>query len=329
MINPLLLCKDDIFVRFASSTNRSATTRSLPTASILGSVKFVHLSFCAGTKALYTFSMDTKFSAKTMTYDVGDSPPLTSSLHSRNSASSAQESAYLRQASILKWARFGLSGLIFALAVTIVGCTGHVLRTYNHTNLGPEWYLPLWPIDVDVKPTTGTLMPAAIVTVMSFIYLIFAAIPSVSRRSRSIFRTDSFQPRSRTLHQTLLFLLTSAISTLATLFAVIFYQTLLYQVDVNNRDTLQTWTCKLYRGAQSFQHDANQLQLPLSGDALVPAGFKRLCMESMVGQWMTVALLVLELVCCGVAVLGLMGEKKIKKHREMRYRGEKCESAFD
>jgi hypothetical protein len=108
------------------------------------------------------------------------SPLMTSSLHSRNSATSAQESAYLRQAKYLSWLRSGLAGLSIATAIAAVGCEGHVLQRYNSTHLGSGSHLPpLWPTNVDVKPTIALLASSCLVVVVSIVYLVISLIPTV------------------------------------------------------------------------------------------------------------------------------------------------------
>jgi len=108
------------------------------------------------------------------------SPLLTSSLHSRNSATSAQESTYLSRAVRLRWTRLALTLLILATSAAAMGCTGHVLRRYNATHFGTNVHLPLWPQNVDVRPTLAILISAAIAASASLLYLVFSLIPTVS-----------------------------------------------------------------------------------------------------------------------------------------------------
>jgi len=110
---------------------------------------------------------------------ITSSPPLTSSLHSRHSASSAQESAYLGQAWWLRWIRLVLAVLVVGTGSAALGCTAHTLHQYNATHLGSDWFLPLWPRNIDVKPTIAILVPAVIMTATSLTYLLFAILPSV------------------------------------------------------------------------------------------------------------------------------------------------------
>lgn len=107
------------------------------------------------------------------------SPLLTSSLHSRNSATSAQESAYLKQAQWLRWIRLAFILLTIATGTAALGCAGHVLQRYNDTHLGSNYHLPLWPRTVDLRPTLAVLIPAAIITAASLVYLVVSLIPTV------------------------------------------------------------------------------------------------------------------------------------------------------
>lgn len=111
------------------------------------------------------------------------SPLMTSYLHSRNSATSAEESAYLSKALWLRWTRFVLVVLTIATGTAAVGCAGHVLKRYNETNLGSEWHLTLWPSTVDVRPTLAILVAAVLATTLSVLYLVISLVPTVSSRS--------------------------------------------------------------------------------------------------------------------------------------------------
>jgi hypothetical protein len=108
-----------------------------------------------------------------------DSPPLTSDLFSRHSASSRSEEAWLVHSRRLRWARLALSFLIMACAVGALGCSGAAYHAYRSTLLGPEWHLRLWPVDLDLRPTLVVLGSAAVVTVASGLYLGLALWPSV------------------------------------------------------------------------------------------------------------------------------------------------------
>lgn len=112
--------------------------------------------------------------------EVAKSPPLTSFLNDRYAASTAQESVYLEHIRKLRFVKYLLSALIIAVAAGALGTSSHALHSYNSTHLGKAWTLSLWPVDIDLKPTIGILIPSAIIIVSSILYLSIAIIPSVS-----------------------------------------------------------------------------------------------------------------------------------------------------
>jgi hypothetical protein len=89
----------------------------------------------------------------------------------------------------------------------------------------------------------------------------------------------------------------------------------------HQRDSLQSWTCKFAHGAQQFDSDASQLQIPvyLNDGMTIPAGFKRLCDESEVSVGLMIALLVLEVLGCAVAGVGILLERRMAEARRNRY----------
>ncbi|KAK5554997.1 hypothetical protein LTR46_007201 [Exophiala xenobiotica] len=245
---------------------------------------------------------------ETTAFMVNASPLPTSSLHSRNSASSTQESGYLATAHLLRWTRYGLAFMVIASSTAALGCAGHVLDRYNETRFGREYSLPLWPWNVDVRPTLAILIPAAIVIAVNLGYLVFSLIPT---------------PYSRTLMYNIVFAAASFTGLVLCLFAIPFNTALTNPSERRTRESLQSWTCKFSDGASKFTSDAKSLQIPvyLSDGVPVPAGFKRLCMESQVGVGFMVAVLVLEVVSCAVGGAGILLETKMAKARKARYAG--------
>lgn len=116
--------------------------------------------------------------------NIDASPPLTSFLNDRHSASSAQEEAWLRSAFHLRLARLVLSVLILAVSASALGLSGAALRAYHSSKLSSNgngaWQLHLWPVDLDLRPTIGTLVPSAIIALACIVYITVALIPSVS-----------------------------------------------------------------------------------------------------------------------------------------------------
>ncbi|KAI1620494.1 hypothetical protein EDD37DRAFT_153353 [Exophiala viscosa] len=234
------------------------------------------------------------------------SPLLTSSLHSRNSATSAEESAYLKKARLLWWTRFTLVVLVIATSTAAIGCAGHVLHDYNVTSFGRHQYLPLWPTTIDIRPTLGILIPATIIVATSLVYLVLSLIPT---------------PYSRALMYNVVFTGVSVVGVVLCLFAIPFNTLRTDPSTHHQRDSLQSWTCKFSDGAAKFNSDALALQIPvyLSSGVPIPAGFKRLCMESKVSLGLIVAVFVLEVASCVVGGVGMMLEKKMHDARKARY----------
>ncbi|EXJ95075.1 hypothetical protein A1O1_00193 [Capronia coronata CBS 617.96] len=237
---------------------------------------------------------------------INPSPLLTSSLHSRHSATSAQESAYLKQARLLGWVRLALSLLTIASAVAAAGSVGHVLHKYNSTHLGSKWHLSLWPQNVDLRPTLAVLACACIIAAVSLAYVVFWVIPS---------------PHSRTLLYSLIFLGSSILGLALCVFAIPFNQALVNLTAHHRRESLQSWTCKFSDGAAGFNSDIHSLQIPVftTNGVPIPAGFKRLCMESQVGTGLMIAVLVLEAASSGIAGMGILLEKRMAIARRERY----------
>lgn len=107
----------------------------------------------------------------------------------------------------------------------------------------------------------------------------------------------------------------------ATIFATA-YSTMVTNDDFDTRDTIHTWTCKWYDGANNFNADALSLQLPLYKDITPPSGFDRVCRESMAGFGLAFAGVGLEIIALLVAGLGLWIESRISKARKQKAMGD-------
>jgi hypothetical protein len=97
-----------------------------------------------------------------------------------------KESLERKHPRIVRWSRIGLcvsriavSVLLVAASAAIVGCEGHALRNFNVTNLGAQFFLPLWPQQLDLTPTITILAVGGVILTFNLIYLISAAIPYV------------------------------------------------------------------------------------------------------------------------------------------------------
>ena len=136
-----------------------------------------------------------------------------------------------------------------------------------------------------------------------------------------MFLLTVLQPRSRILYLNILFLLTTVLGLAATIFATA-YSTMLANNDVGSRDTIHTWTCKWYDGANNFNADTLSLQLPLYKGIAAPTGFGRICRETMAGFGSAYVGVGIEVIALAIAVVGLWIESRISKVRKSRAMGE-------
>ncbi|KPI42843.1 uncharacterized protein AB675_2005 [Cyphellophora attinorum] len=235
-----------------------------------------------------------------------DSPPLTSDLFSRHSASSRSEEAWLVQSRRLRWARLALSVLIMACAVGALGCSGAAYHAYRSTLLGPEWHLRLWPVDLDLRPALVVLGSAAVVGVASGLYLVLALWPSPHPHTTALARIFTL----------LLLLLVLPLSLVSTMLVPILQNQL-------QHESIQTFTCRLYRSAQNFNEDMADMGIPVPLGAGVgyPAGFKGVCRESEAGYGLMAAVLGLSLMGVGVVAWGFVAAGRVKKERKGRMEG--------
>ena len=123
------------------------------------------------------------------------SPLMTSDLHPRNSATTTQESIYLRRAKFLRWSRLVLTVLVVCTALATVGCAGHVLDKYNSTQA--KFHLPpLWPINVDLRPTLAVMISACLMMALSVTYLAVSFIPTVGLTIQALASTTTITDNS-------------------------------------------------------------------------------------------------------------------------------------
>ena len=101
-------------------------------------------------------------------------------------SSPKNESLEHKHPRIVRWSRIALcvsriaiSILLVAVGAAIVGCEGHALQYFHATNLGAQFFLPLWPQNLDLTPTITILVVGGVILTFNLIYLISAAIPYV------------------------------------------------------------------------------------------------------------------------------------------------------
>ncbi|EEH34217.2 hypothetical protein PAAG_05266 [Paracoccidioides lutzii Pb01] len=148
------------------------------------------------------------------------------------SASDEDESIYLSRTKIFHWIRTFISGLIFAIAVAVIGCEARSLRFYQETSPFKEWGLVLWPEYLDLRPTTALIACGSIIAVLTLAYLIMASLPS---------------PHSRVILLNVIITIVALSGLIAAISAIAFTSTVT-DPRMNNGDnvgeTIRTWTCK-------------------------------------------------------------------------------------
>jgi len=188
-----------------------------------------------------------------------------------------------------------LIGLCFCLSVAILGTAGHTLHVFKTQQSSNPWWLPLWPQHFDASGTSALIASAAVVTVLSTIFLVFALVPR-------------FNPAGRYTFRAALALGTVLPGSLATLCTVIYAHVL------NNNspdlDTIQTWTCK-YKSDEPIPQD---LPASLGNDA-----FGSLCRESRFAHYGTLIVFLLLSMAFGVSIVAWLADKWAA-----RKRGKEC-----
>ena len=89
---------------------------------------------------------------------------------------------YSRYARAVEWLRIFLSIITLAISVAVTACAGDALRAYSKSRVQPEWLLPLWPQNVDLRPTRAMLGCGIAIVFLSLVYLAAAFAPLVSRQ---------------------------------------------------------------------------------------------------------------------------------------------------
>lgn len=80
---------------------------------------------------------------------------------------------------LVSWLRIALSAITLVVSVAIVACSGSSLRAYSGSSFAGEWWLPIWPLSVDLRPTHAVLACGIVLLSASLIYLAAALFPSV------------------------------------------------------------------------------------------------------------------------------------------------------
>ena len=87
---------------------------------------------------------------------------------------------YTKYSRGLEWVRIVLTVITLAISIAVTACAGVSLEAYSESHVQPDWLLPLWPLNVDLRPSHALLGCGITVIVLSLVYLIAAFAPMVS-----------------------------------------------------------------------------------------------------------------------------------------------------
>jgi hypothetical protein len=231
-------------------------------------------------------------------------------------ASNEQESVYLSRMRVLHWVRFGIALIILGAAAAVVGCEGAPLHYYKHTASFEKLWLPLWPLNLDVRQTNALLACGAVIMFQALIYIVVALIPSVCNYSTLLEIDESLTRRQPHPRTRLLNFIASAIAVAGLVTAIvgvifsIYLPSATYPAGFTSNETIHSWSCKW----QSLQ---GVNVTTLDGQPLTaPADFARNCAETRAGFILLGLLIGLEVIMGAAAAAGWWLEKSVSNHRK-------------
>ena len=86
---------------------------------------------------------------------------------------------FSKHARALEWLRSALSTIILIAGIAITACTGVSLHLFDDSHVTAAWLLPLWPTNVDLRPTKLVLATGIVVMMFSLGYIVLAFAPLV------------------------------------------------------------------------------------------------------------------------------------------------------
>lgn len=96
------------------------------------------------------------------------------------SAEDVLANKYRKVSKLVSSLRTAVTAITLAVSITVIACAASSLRSYGGTKSTGDWWLPLWPSSVDLRPTHVVLSCGVIITIFSLAYLALALFPSVS-----------------------------------------------------------------------------------------------------------------------------------------------------
>ena len=107
---------------------------------------------------------------------------------------------YQRHSRWVNLVRAAIAAITFIASIAVIACVGASLRAYSNSRLEPEWILPLWPLDVDLRPSHAILGCGIVVALLSLGYLAVASVPMVCCTSafKNVRSTDRYRVATKT-----------------------------------------------------------------------------------------------------------------------------------
>ncbi|CAF9928814.1 MAG: hypothetical protein HETSPECPRED_006939 [Heterodermia speciosa] len=187
-----------------------------------------------------------------------------------------------RLAGILHWARVILSVITLIAGAIVIGCAASSLRSYSSTHLNSQYFLPLWPTSVDLRPTHAMLACGVTISSFSLVYLISVFVPTPGPKLHllnTIWTPFSF------------------LSLFITVFTTVFASTITsHLADSTDAGSLTSWTCKWS-----------------SYEDIAPMDFVKICTQSTVASDLVIFLIIVEVLAVGISGWGWWIEARVKK----------------
>ncbi|KAH7001874.1 hypothetical protein EDB80DRAFT_685066 [Ilyonectria destructans] len=172
----------------------------------------------------------------------------------------------IRMYGLVNNARLALTALALAAGITILGVSADSVAVYNATHVPDDFLLPLWPSNLDFRPTVALVAGSAIVIVANAMSLLASKTQVVRSHSRAHMALSFAAP---------------AIAFIAAMIAMSFF----YAVNASTTaDSFQSWTCRW--------KDVGMMTQP---------HFGTLCKQSKAGLGLSVFLVPLQAIILGVA----------------------------
>lgn len=192
----------------------------------------------------------------------------------------------IRMYGLVNNARLALTALALAAGITILGVSADSVAVYNATHVPDDFLLPLWPSNLDFRPTVALVAGSAVVIVANAMSLLASKTQVVSLSSHYLLLANSTltvprKVRSHSGAHMALSFAAPAIAFIAAMIAMSFF----YAVNTSTTaDSFQSWTCRWKDVAMMTQPH-----------------FGTLCKQSKAGLGLSVFLVPLQAIILGMA----------------------------